>query len=60
LGSQYRRNTKQASTTEAGLLSTELRKHHRERNMASSNQLSTSGLKLWMKLRQKLIYSLKL
>jgi hypothetical protein len=45
---------------EAGLLSTELRKHHRERNMTMSNQLSTSLLKLWTKLRQELIDSLKL
>jgi hypothetical protein len=43
-----------------GLLSAELRKHHRERNTTSSNQLSTSGLKSWTKLRQKLIDSLKL
>jgi hypothetical protein len=45
---------------EAGLLNMELRKHHRERNMTSSNQLSKAGLKLRTKPRQKLIYSLKL
>jgi hypothetical protein len=45
---------------EAGLLIMELRKDHREKNMASSNLLSTSRLKLWTKPRQELIYSLKL
>jgi hypothetical protein len=37
-----------------------LRKHHRERNTAASNQLSTALLKLWTKPRQELIYPLKL
>jgi hypothetical protein len=59
-GSKHKGNTEQAGTTEAGLLNTELRKHHRERNTASSNHLGTSRLKLWTKLRQKIIYSLKL
>jgi hypothetical protein len=58
--SKHRGNTKQANTTEAGLLSTKLRKHHRERKTATSNQLSTSFLKLWTKPRQELIDSLKL
>jgi hypothetical protein len=38
----------------------ELRKHHRERNTATSNELGTSLLKLWTKSRQELIDSLKL
>jgi hypothetical protein len=45
---------------EAGLLITELRKHHRERNTTLSNQLSMLLLKLWTKPRQELIHSLKL
>jgi hypothetical protein len=45
---------------EAGLLSMELRKHHRERNTTASNQLSMLLLKLWKKPRKELIYSLKL
>jgi hypothetical protein len=60
LSGKHRGNTKQANTTEAGLLSTEPRKYHRERNTTAGNQLSMSLLKLWMKPRQKLIDSLKL
>jgi hypothetical protein len=51
MSSKHRRNLKKTSTTEASLLSPELRQHLRNWNTTTSKQLCTAGLELLAKLR---------
>src|SRR3954462_12263282 len=60
MSSKHRWNRKKTSTTETSLLRPKLRQHLRERNTTTSIQLSTPGLKLLAKPRQKLIDAVKL
>jgi hypothetical protein len=51
MSSKHRRNLKKTSTTEASLLSPELRQHLRNRNTTTSKLLRTAGLELLVEPR---------